>query len=183
MKHIIFIGLLLFGIFITSQPVISETDLEVYSNIKYGISFNIPRGIKLYTEENPGPLASQISSRDPLILVNSEFTEENINLKVSENLSEGDLIDFKKMLDEKPNMPLPKYQRISVGFINIGKQMNKKAVEHIFIMQGNILGKLRQVIFSHNKRGYTFTCATELQRFDKANQHFFNTVFNTMIFK
>lgn len=148
-----------------------------------GISFTIPTGIKLYTPENPGPLASQLSASDPFILVNPDFTEENINVKVSEPISEADLNVFKKMLDENPRMSLPQYKRVSVNFIKIGKQKNKNAVEHVFFMKGNILGKLRQITFAHKGRGFTFTCATAVDRFEKANQEFLEPLFSSMEFK
>jgi len=137
----------------------------------------------LYTAKNPGPLVSQISARAPFIFVNPDFTEENINVKVSANISESDLSGFKKMLDENPRMSLPKYQRISVSTIKIGKHKNKTAIEHVFIMQGNILGKLRQVTFVHRERGFTFTCATAVGRFDNASEDFFQPIFGSMEFK
>lgn len=153
-----------------------------YVSGKYGISFHIPIGIKLYTAKNPGPLASQISEREPFIFVNPDFTEENINVKVSPNISESDLNGLKKMLEQK-SLPAPQYRRISVNFIKIGKQGNKNAVEHVFIMKGNILGKLRQITFVHKGRGFTFTCATGVDRFKKANQQFFVPLFDSMVFR
>jgi len=169
--------------FAISQTSAGETGGNQYSNKKFGISFTIPDGMKLYTAENPGPLASQISSSDPFILVNPDFTEENVNAKVSENISENDLNGLKKMLDDNPNMSLPKYKRISVSFVKVGKQKDKIAVEHVFIMQGNILGKLRQITFVHKERGFTFTCATGVDRFDRANLQFFQKIFDNMVFK
>jgi hypothetical protein len=161
----------------------AKADSGKYSHKKYGISFNVPRGMSLYTPQNPGPVASLISAGSPFILVNPRFTEENINVKVAENISESDLIGFKKMLDETPNMPLPEYRRISVKSIKIGKQGKERAVEHVFIMRGNILGKLRQVTFVHRGRGFTFTCATAVGRFDKANRQFFDGLFRSMAFE
>jgi hypothetical protein len=167
-----------------SQPsTTAETASNKYSSEKYGIAFIIPEKIKLYTIDNPGPLTSMISSKTPFILVNPDFKEENINVKVSEDISESDLTEFKKMLEKNPNMPLPEYQRVSVKFIKIGSNGNKKAVEHVFIMQGNILGKLRQVTFVHKGRGFIFTCATAVDRFDKANKRFFEPLFSGMEFQ
>jgi len=54
-----------------------------------------------------------------------------------------------------------------------------RAVEHVFIMKGNIMGKLRQVIFSYKGSVLPFTCATAIDRFDTANLDFlpkFSTV-------
>jgi len=186
MKHrLLFsiISFIIFLVFALSWASAAETGSNEYSSKKYGVSFTIPKGINLYTAENPGPLASQISYITPIFLVNPDFTEENINVKVSEPISEADLNGFKKMLDEKPNMSLPQYKRISVNFIKIGKQRDKKAVEHVFIMKGNILGKLRQITFAHKGRGFTFTCATAVDRFEKANQEFFAPLFSSMEFK
>lgn len=178
----IFMSVVIWGIFVIFPAVISGTDTKVYSNKKYGISFTIPEGIKLYTVENPGPLAYQISSIAPFIFVNPDFTEENINVRVGENVSESDVSDLKEILDKNPPA-LPQYQKISISFIKIGKQGNKTAVEHVFIMQGNILGKLRQVTFEHRGRGFIFTCGTAVDRFDKANQQFFDALFSSMEFK
>ena len=167
-------------IFLTST---AQTDSNEYSNKKYGLSFAIPNGINLYTADNPGPLASQISSDKPFYLVNLDFTEENCNVQVMEPISENDITGYKNMLDQNPKMNMPKYQRISVNFIKIGKQKNKTAVEHVFMMQGNIFGKLRQITFANKGKGFIFTCATAVNRFDKTNQQFFTPLFDSMDFK
>jgi len=181
----ILISLLFSFILVIGETAFSQEITDVYSNTKYGISFTIPKGMRLYTAENPGSLASQISSDTPLILVNLGFTEENINVQALENLSESDLIGLKKILDENPKQytSLPQYKRISVNSIKIGKQKNKNAVEHIYIMKGNVLGKLRQITFVHKSRGFIFTCATAVDRFDNANQQLFDPIFTSMNFK
>ncbi len=161
----------------------AETAGTEYSNKMYGIYFIIPEGIRIYTADNPGPLASRISSNTPIYLVNLNFTEENCNVQVIEPISENDLTSYKNMLEQNPKMNLPKYQRISVDFIKIGKQKTITAVEHMFMMQGNIFGKLRQVTFAHNGKGFIFTCATAVDRFDKTNQQFFIPLFESMAFK
>jgi len=158
---------------------------KVYSNSKYGISFSFPNRIELYTRENPGPLA-EIFSRSPgtlLVLVNPKFIDENINVKVSENVSDPDVIEFKSLLEKNSLMPIPGYQRISVSMCSIGKLENKKAVEHIYNMRGNVPGKMRQISFSHKNRGFTFTCGTATDRYDSANKKFFDVVFNSMSFE
>lgn len=168
---------------ISSRDSVSTTPSESYSSHDYGFSFTIPTGLKLYTVDNPGPLRSQLSSLDPFILVNSQFTEENVNVKVSEPMTENDLRDFKKKLDESSNYPVPGYKKISVTFIKIGTARNRMAVEHVFYMKGNIMGKLRQVTFVHKRKGFIWTCATAINRFDKANQQFFDPLFSSMDFK
>jgi hypothetical protein len=170
-----------------SSPVASavpvQASTETFSSVEYGLSFVVPEGMKLYTSSDPGPLASQISVTTPWIIVNPDFTEESINVGVSGGFSESAVGDFKKLLDENPNTPLPEYERVSVDLIEVGGQKNKTAVDHVFIMQGNILGKLRQVSFQHRGTGFTFTCATAVGRFEEANRRFFDPLFDSMEFK
>lgn len=166
------------------STVIGQIDNDRYSNKEYGISFSIPKGMNKYTPENPGPLRSLFSEGTLLKLVNLDFKDENIDISCSgdNKVSEADLKEFKLRLDANPNMNIPGYQRISVSFTKIGKQKDKIAVEHVYKMRGNVLGKLRQVTFSHRDRGFIFTCGTAFERFDEANQQFFDVLFNSMEF-
>ena len=70
----------------------TEAKPNAYSSKAFGISFIVPKGVNLYTAENPGPLRSQISDTEPLILVNPAFTEENVNLQVIGSITESDVI-------------------------------------------------------------------------------------------
>jgi hypothetical protein len=160
----------------------TQAEVRNYVNEEYRLSFTVPEGAKLYTAENPGPLKNRFSVETPIILINPEFTEENINVKVAENISTSDLVEFKDMLDKNPNMPLPKYRNVSINFCKIGVKKDKTAVEHIYFMKGNIFGKIRQITTQHNGRGFTFTCSTSEERFDTANRSFFNTLFDSMEF-
>jgi len=145
-----------------------------------GISFTVPRGIELYDSNRPGPLASQISSRSPFFLVNPAFTEENINVKVSEGITAADIDGLKTVYDENPSMPIPGYKRISVSLMQIGKKKNIKAVQHIFLMKGNIMGQMRQITFVIGNHGFTVTCGTTVDRFDAANKNFFEPFFQSI---
>jgi hypothetical protein len=167
----------------SSQTEAQPGSSNVYVNRELGISFVVPNGIKLYTAESPGPLGSQISNQEPIILVNPDFTEENINLQIIRDVSDSDVIGYKKLLDERPTMPLPEYRRVSVTLIQIGSDHTKTAVEHIYFMKGNIQGKMRGITFAHNGKGFTFTCGTSPERFDKANQDFIGALFDSMKFE
>ncbi len=182
MKHILLTSLIIFLYFGICSSVIGQTDSETYSNKQYGISLNIPRGLKKYTPEDPGSLRSLFSKGTLLKLVNLDFKDENIDIScsVDNKVSEADLKEFKSRLDANPNMNIPGYQRISVRFIKIGKQKDKTAVEHIYRMRGNVSGTIRQVTFSHRDRGFIFTCGTAVDRFENANQQFFDALFNSM---
>ena len=176
---VIFFGFTIF------QTMAAKAADGKYLNKKYGISFNIPKGMKKYTPENPGPLYSLFSSGTLLKLVNPNFTDENIDISCTEGrkVSESNIKELKTWLDANPSLDIPGYQRISVRLIKIGNKKDKLAVEHIFItMQGNVLGKLRQVVFSHRNIGFVVTCGAVVNRYDKANEQFFNILFNSMEF-
>lgn len=141
-------------------------------NKEVGIRFLVPKGIELYSAENPGPLRSRISKETPYFLVNPDFRDENVNIKIADGVSESDLDGLKDLFNAKP-LPVPGYKHISAKFIKIGKNGTLKAVEHQYQMKGNILGLMRNVTFVLGKRGYIVTCGTAVERFEKANKEFF----------
>jgi hypothetical protein len=157
-----------------------------FSNEKWGLKFTVPAGVNVYTSENPGPMASRINSNTPLWLVSSSLSSERINLKVSQfqDATEKELDEAKQDLDSGNLFrSVPQYQKISVKYIKIGKQKNKKAVEHINALKQRQPKKLRQIMFLHQGRVFNFTCATSPERFDNANQQFFGLIFSSMEFK
>jgi len=157
---------------------------QVYSNREFGISFNLPQELDLYTPDKPGPLAFMFTERQIVYLVNPNFRDENIGIKYSTGITESDLKQFKNLLDTNPPAAsLPGYKKISVKFIKIGVKREKLAVEHVYNMKGNVSGTLRQVIFVHNELGFTFTCGTSKNRFEKTNKEIFEFVFKTMSFQ
>ena len=167
----------------SAQVETTPQSANVYSSKPLGITFAIPKGVNLYTAQDPGPLRSQISEQEPLILVNPDFTEESVNLQVIGNISESDVVGCEKLLRQKQTMPLPEYKRVSVAMIRVGKDNKKPAVEHIYFMKGNIKGKLRAITFAHKGKGFTFTCATAPERFGNANKVFFQAFFESMTFE
>jgi hypothetical protein len=156
---------------------------NVYSSKPLGISFVIPKGLNLYTAQNPGPFRSQISEQVPLILTNPDFPAESVNLVVIVNKSESDVVEYEKSLQQAQTMPVPEYKRVFVATIRLGKDRNKLAVEHVFFMKRDITGKLRAITFSHNGKGFIFTCGTAPERFDNANKMFFQPFFDSMTFE
>lgn len=156
-----------------------------FSNEKWGLKFTVPAGVNVYTSENPGPMASRINSDTPLWLVSSSLASERINLKVSQfqDATEKELEEAKQQLEQTGIIPIPQYQRISVKFIKIGKQGNKNAVEHIHALKQREPKKLRQIMFVHRGRIFNFTCATSPERFDTANNQFFDSIFSSMEFE
>jgi hypothetical protein len=169
-------------IIITPMICLSSTSNNIYSSQEFKLSFMIPSPLKLYTAKNPGPLSRLFSAGSIFVLVNPNFLDENINVKVSEGVSENDLVEFKSMLENKP-LPVPGYKKISIRFITIGKEGDKKALEHVYNMKGNVLGRMRQVTFIHRGRGFTFTCGTAQNRFNETNHLIFDKIFNNIEFK
>lgn len=157
-----------------------------FESKKFGFSFNVPENVNVYTTDDPGPMASRINSATPLWLVNSSLASERINLKVSdyEDATESELNQFKQELDKGiPYRSMSQYQKISVRFINIGKKGDKHAVEHIHALKQIVPKTLRQTMFIHRGRLFSFTCATSPERYDSADKQFFDVIFTTMEFK
>ena len=154
-----------------------------YRDDKFGFSFEIPADVVVCTPENPGSMAARVSSETPLWLVSSSFELERVNVGVLENASEEELEGMKSMLLANESMPLKGYKRVSVNDIKIGKQGDKRAIEHIHILMQNPEKKLRQLTFLHNGRAFSFTCSTTVERYDNADRTFFDPLFKTMVFK
>ncbi len=162
----------------------SATKTKNYSNAELGVSFPVPKGLVLYTPDNPGPLSSLFTPGQFIYLVNPDFHDENIGATFSSGVTEKDLSNFKKLMDTNPpTASLPGYKKISVKFIKIGRQIDKLAVEHVFTMKGNMSGTVRQVVFIHKRRAFSFTCATAQNRYEQANSRFYGPIFSNIEFK
>lgn len=72
-----------FSLLVICNITMSQTSNEIYTSKKYGISFNIPKEMNMYTVENPGSLRTLFSKGTLLKLVNPDFTDENIDVSVS----------------------------------------------------------------------------------------------------
>jgi hypothetical protein len=168
-----------------SQAGVEAFDNHVFKSDEWGIKFIIPPEVTLYTGDNPGAMASRINSTTPLWLVNSALESERINLKISEDntVTEADLDEFKQELDKgTPYSSTRQYRKLSVKYIDIGKDGRKHAIEHIHALKQREPKKLRQVIFVHRGKLFSFTSATTPERFDGADKDFFSLIFNSMEF-
>lgn len=157
-----------------------------FESKKFGFTFNVPENVTVYTADSPGPMTSRINSETPLWLVNSSLASERINLKVSQyqDATESELEQGKRELEKgTPFRSMSQYRKISVGFIRIGKDNDKRAVEHVHTLEQRVPKKLRQIMFIHRGRLFSFTCATSPERYDNADQQFFDVIFKTMEFK
>jgi hypothetical protein len=150
---------------------------------RLGIAFTVPPGIALYSVDNPGPFQSRISAEEPFILANPafvkpEFIDEEVTIQIVSGVTESELNGYKESLDANPNVDLPGYKRISVGFINVGKDGQIKGVEHCFQVHGNVLAVRTVSIFIG--RGFFISCNTAGERFEKANREFFEPLLNSI---
>jgi len=169
-----------------SQSGSESLDNNIFKSDEWGIKFLIPQGVLLYTSDNPGAMASRINSTTPLWLVNSALESERINLKISEDdtVTAAELDEFKQELDKgTPYGSTRQYRKLSVKYVDIGKNGSKHAVEHIHALKQREPKKLRQIIFVHRGKLFSFTCATTPERFDVADKDFFSLIFNGMEFE
>jgi hypothetical protein len=175
----------LFAVPTAPAPAAPVEDLPEtsYESKEYGLAFTVPAGTKLFTAGTPDAAKHRVAADTPMVIVNPTVADENITIKVDDGVGEGDLAEYKAMLDRTPNMPLPRYKRVSVRSCTLGKQGDKPAVEHIHFLKGTCYGKLRQVSFSHEGRGFTVTCGTREERFDAANSSFFETMLASLEFR
>ena len=174
-------------------PVTTGEDFYSYSNDTYGFSFNIPKEIKLLTEENPDIAKDLISPLKPIWMYNPDFPDENSHFRVStlspkQESEDRAFENLQKELElEEQNFKstFKQYKRISIKYITIGKHGDKKAIEHLFNMKTNkdVLAKVKHVGFFHKDKFFTFACGTSEERFDTTNKKFFEVIFKSMLFK
>lgn len=153
---------------------------KICTNPIYGFSFPIPEGMRLYTPEHPGPFT--FTADNIYILANWKKPSEFIMVNKSEAHDEKDLQEIKSNL-EAEDMAEKGYKKDSVRYVTIGKNGATQAVEHIFTMKGKVARTMRQICCTHNGRGLFFTCSASADRFQEANQAFFEPVFRSITFE
>lgn len=168
-----------------AEPLLSgplpSAFLKHYEKSQWGITLHLPRWVEVYDGDNPGPMRPRISSETPLWLVNSGIPGERCNVKMDQNLTDSDMAQAKEELESNPP-PLRQYRRISMKWITLGKEKNKRAFEHIHALEQSVPKKLRQIGFSHRNRGYVFTFSTSPERYEMANKWFFDVVISAIEF-
>lgn len=147
---------------------------------RFGLSFDVPDRVNVYTADNPGPMAARISAATPMWIVSSEIPTERINVKT---IPGGTMSDLRQVLDGNAYANVPQYQRVSVKEIKIGRKQDKPAYEHIHILKLNPPKKLRQILFVHKGNAFGFTCSTSADRYETANGAFFEAIFKSMEFE
>lgn len=153
---------------------------KICKNLTYGFSFPIPEGMRLYTPEHPGPFT--FKPNNIYILANWKKPSEFIMVNTSEVHDDKDLQEMKSNL-EAEDMAEKGYKKDLVRYVTIGKNQATRAVEHIFTLQGKVARTMRQICCIHNGKGIFFTCSASADRFQEANQAFFEPVFRSITFE
>ena len=158
---------------------------SVYDSEEIGIKFPVPQGLELFTPEEPGPYTSFLSDRRIMYLVGASSRDVSVSAKYSPNVTEADLKASKDTLDSNPpQAKLPGYKKISVRFIKIGAAADKDAVEHIYNVTSNdVPTTVRQVMFLHKGRGFTFTCSAVERQYASVDKRLFEPIFARMEFR
>lgn len=161
-------------------PGISRGEEARYTNPTYGISFPIVEAMILYTPEHPGPFT--FAEGNIFIAVNKWKPNELIMLNRSAVADEVDL-DYLKSQMEEQGLPKPGYHKVSVGYTAIGEHQGKRAVDHIFDLQGQAPRTMRYVCFIQRGQGLTFVCTSNTDRFQETNKEFFEPFFRSIKFE
>jgi hypothetical protein len=161
-------------------PGISRGEEARYTNSTYGISFPIQEDMILYTPEHPGPFT--FGEGNICIVINKWKPNELIMLNRSAVADEVDL-DYLKSQMEEQGLQKPGYHKISVGYTSIGEHQRKRAVEHIFDLQGQAPRTMRYVCFVQRGQGLTFVCTSNTDRFQEINKGFFEPFFRSIKFE
>jgi len=158
---------------------------SVYDSEEIGIKFPVPQGLELFTPEEPGPYTSFLSDRRIMYLVGASSRDVSVSARYSPNVTEADLKASKDTLDSNPpQAKLPGYKKISVRFIKIGAAADKDAVEHIYNVTSNdVPTTVRQVMFLHKGRGFTFICSAVERQYASADKRLFEPIFARMEFR
>jgi len=158
---------------------------SVYDSEEYGVKFPVPEGLELFTSEEPGPYMSILKDRRIIYLVGASSRDVSISVRYSPGLTEADLKASKDTLDSTPpQAKLPGYKKISVRFIRIGAGADKEAVEHVYtVTTNNVPTTVRQVMFLHKDRGFTFICSAVERQFAFADKRLFEPIFARMEFR
>ncbi len=153
---------------------------QKYTKHHYGFSFPLSQDMNLYTPDHPGPFT--FAKENIFFLANKWKPSEFIMVNLSTVTAEEELQSMKDTLDSQ-GLPQPGYRKVAVQYTNIGKNQQKRALEHIFNIQASVPKTMRQISFVHNGKGFAFICTTNADHFQEANQAFFDPFFRSITFE
>jgi hypothetical protein len=161
-------------------PGLAAEKAQQYANQSYGFSFPLSEDVRLYTPDNPGPFA--FGEHTIFILVNKWKPSDLIMGNLSEVADEKGLSDLRSSLESR-GLPQPGYRKIAIQNATIGKNQEKRALEHIFELQGQAPRIMRQVCVVHRGKGLTFVCTANADRFQETDKTFFEPVLRSITFE
>jgi hypothetical protein len=152
-----------------------------FDNADLGLGFDVPEGLRLYTTERPGRYRSTLVDGRFFYLENPGMRSASVVAKWSANTTEADLAAYKNILDTNPpQAKLEGFKKHGVKMIKIGKEGTKDALEFVYDT-GN--STIRQVVFVHNGKGFTFTGTVLQAQFGAAEAEMFKPLLERLEFK
>ncbi len=152
-----------------------------FDNAELGLGFDVPEGLGLYTPERPGRYRSVLKDGRFVYLDIPGIRSASLTAKWSPNTTEADLAGYKSILETNPpQAKLEGFKKHSVKMIKIGKNHDKDALEFVYD-SGN--STVRQVVFVHNGKGFTFTGTVLQAQFGAAEVEMFRPLFERLEFK
>ncbi len=174
-----FLGSILIVLALTLSPGVPAEPVRQYTNEVFGFSIPLSEDVRLYTPENPGPFT--FAPQNLAILVNKWKRSDLIMVNTSEVTDEKGLADLKNSL-ESTGLPQPGYRKIAVRETTLGKNQEKRGLEHIFDLQGQSPRTMRLICLVHRGRGLAFVCTADSEHFQATDQTFFEPVLRSVIF-
>lgn len=149
------------------------------------IHFDAPLGTLLFTTAAPGRYKSLLVNGKFLRMGSTAYRDAVVEAKSSPNMTEADLKGYLDALEKTPpQAKLPRFKKISVKTIKIGKQKDKEAVEFVYNAEQDGAPKtFRQVAFVHGGNGFVFTCSSLQPQFGAADLAVFSPMFSHMEFR
>lgn len=179
-RLIIFIAVLLAIGALAAAPGQAADEARQYANQQLGFSFPLSGDVRLFTPDNPGPFT--FGAQNLLILVNKWRPSDLIMVNLSEVADEKGLSDLRTGL-ESGGLPQAGYRKIAVRETTLGKNQDKRGVEHIFDLKGSTTRTMRQVSFIHRGKGFAWVCTANADDFEKTDKAFFEPVLRSIIFE
>jgi hypothetical protein len=165
---------------LAAAPGLTAEDAQRYTNQQLGFSLPLSEDVRLFTADNPGPFT--FGSQNLAILVNKWQPSDLIMVNLSEVSDEKGLADLRSGL-ESGGLPQAGYRKIAVRETTLGKNQDKRAVDHIFDLKGQTARTMRQVSFVHRGKGLALVCTANADDFQKSDKAFFEPVLRSIIFE
>ena len=156
-----------------------------FESADLGLKFDVPAGLQLFTEKMPGRYRNVLKDGKFMYLADPNMKRASVVAKATPNMTQADVDGYKSVLEANPpQAKLEGFKKQSVKTIKIGKHQDKDALEFIYdVSEGNMPSTVRQVVFVHNGKGFTFTCTSFQAEYGGADKVMFQPLFSQLEFK